>query len=173
MLPSQIPLFLSLWCSFLQNVPLKAPRGQLSASFTSAIQPPSLVQPQQLQAHSLKNIPWIKSLKDARTLIAKEISRGAKLAHQWLTCESALYSVSRIQMFHYPHTKNRHIQGPECIMPNSTYQSRCTPYTTPSIFPIMPLHTVTKGGGRGFRQTASKETEVSLDSSSSHDYYTE
>ena len=73
--------------------------------------------PQQLKAHSLKNIPWIKSLKDARTLIAKEISRGAKLAHQWLTCESALYSVSRIQAFHYPHTSHGHVQGPECVMP--------------------------------------------------------
>lgn len=124
----------------MQNVPLKAPRGQLSASFTSAIQPPSLVRPQQLQAHSLKNIPWIKSLKDARTLIAKEISRGAKLAHQWLTCESALYCVSRIQMFHYPHTNPGHIQGPECIMPNSTYRCQCTLYTTSNIFTTMSLH---------------------------------
>ena len=136
----------------MQNIPLKAPRGQLPASVTSAIQSPSLAQPQQLQAHSLKNIPWIKSLKDAQTLIAKEISRGAKLAHQWLTCESALYSVSRIQMFHYPHTSHRHLRGPECTVPNSTYQSQCTPYTTPNIFTIMSLHIVRKKESRqGFK----------------------
>lgn len=154
----------------MQNVPLKAPRGRLSASFTSAIQALSLAPATAAASSQLEKHPWIKSLKDAWTLIAKEISRGAKLAHHGLTCESALYSVSRIQMFHYPHPSLGHIQGPECIMPNSTYQSQCPRYTTPDIFTIMPLNMVKKKSGVGFRGTVSKETEVPS-SSSFYVYY--
>lgn len=119
--------------------------------------------PQQLKAHSLKNIPWIKSLKDAQTLIAKEISRGAKLAHQWLTCESALYSVSRIQVFHYPHTSHGHIQGTECVMP--TYSLHNTTFSPSCLYTLLKIKIRV-----GFRKTTAKETGVP-NSSSFYSFY--
>lgn len=120
--PARIPLptFLSIsLVLLLAKCPTGSPKGSAFRQAPHLSSNPLLQpEPQQLQAHSLKNIPWIKSLKDTRTLIAKEISRGATLAHQWLTCESALYSVSRIQTSHYPSTSPGHTQDPMCIMPH-------------------------------------------------------
>lgn len=97
MIPSSLSL--SVWCSFRQNVP---PQGvSFSASFTSAT--PSGVLAAAAANSQHEKHPWIKSLKGTDSE-CKEISRRANLAHQWLTCESTLYSLSSVQTSHYPCT---------------------------------------------------------------------